>query len=199
MQRQTDSRQYQRAQTGVAVRYWEWNQAHKAEAVELSAGGLFLRTKALLAEGKHLTLRLELPGQRGFTVLARVVRTVKGGLVAVAGMGVRCLDLSPSQQAEIIARTAVRTAAALRPVPSRMKEWARMCFSRRRVLRAKKSAVARSGCDTSSPVKTTNTTPPGMLVAAACKRSNAAAACAIVGVFRHHKRNTGSCVAQITS
>lgn len=87
-----------RAPLSGAVRFWDWNQPRIAEAREVSPGGIFVATREPLAEGAHLTLRLELPGERGITVLGRVVRTVKGGVLAVAGMGIRFLDLSPSQR-----------------------------------------------------------------------------------------------------
>lgn len=98
MDTHSEHREFPRAPIGVAVRYWEWGTARQAEGVELSANGLFLKTTQVLPEGARVTVRLELPGQRGMTVLGEVVRTVKGGLLAVAGMGVRFVDLSPSQR-----------------------------------------------------------------------------------------------------
>ena len=83
------------------VRFWVWNQPRVAEALELSERGVFLKTASVLGEGQHLTLRLELPSDGRITVLGRVVRTVKGGLLATTGMGVRFLDLTPSQRASI--------------------------------------------------------------------------------------------------
>lgn len=91
-------RQASRAPLSGAVRFWDWNQPRTAEAREVSVGGIFVATREPLPEGSHVTLRIELPGQRGMTVLGRVVRTVKGGLLAVAGMGIRFLDLSPAQR-----------------------------------------------------------------------------------------------------
>ena len=72
-----------------------------AQGGELSTSGIFLRTAEVAAEGSHVTVRLELPGQQGVTVLGRVVRTVKGGLLEVAGMGIRFLDLVPTQKSLI--------------------------------------------------------------------------------------------------
>lgn len=96
-----EHREFPRAPVGVSVRYWEWGTARQAEALEVSANGLFLKTPQVLSEGARLTVRLELPGLHGITVLGQVVRTVKGGLLAAAGMGVRFVDLSPSQRALI--------------------------------------------------------------------------------------------------
>ncbi|MBL9038488.1 MAG: PilZ domain-containing protein [Archangium sp.] len=80
------------------VRFWSWNEPVFAEAVDISSSGIFVKTPALVPEGRHITLRIELPGRRAFTVLGKVVRTVRGGVLAVAGMGVRFLDLLPSQR-----------------------------------------------------------------------------------------------------
>lgn len=98
---QIDFRSSPRAVLTGRVRYWEWDRVRSADSVEVSSGGIFLRTPEPLPEGAHLTLRLELPGGPGMTVLGRVVRTVKGGVVRVAGMGVRFLDLLPSQRQAI--------------------------------------------------------------------------------------------------
>jgi len=112
MQTHPEHREFPRAPIGVPVRYWDWGTARLAEGLELSANGLFLKTTQILAEGARLTVRLELPGRQGMTVLGQVVRTVKGGLLAVAGMGVRFVDLSPSQ------RELINQFVATRAVPA---------------------------------------------------------------------------------
>jgi uncharacterized protein (TIGR02266 family) len=96
-----EHREFRRAPLTGTVRFWEWDQARTAQAREVSGGGLFVETPAPMAEGRHVTVRLELPGARGITVLGRVVRTVHGGMLAAAGMGIRFLDLSPSQRRSI--------------------------------------------------------------------------------------------------
>lgn len=81
------------------VRYWHWHCARQGEAHEISAGGIFVKTRVVLPEGAHVTLRLQLPGaSRGMTVLGRVVRTALGGPLVAAGMGIRFLDLFPAQR-----------------------------------------------------------------------------------------------------
>ncbi len=92
------------------VKFFEWDQPTHAEGTEISAGGIFLRTRAVLAEGAMVTVRVTLPGlKRAFTVLGKVVRTVKGGLFAQAGMGVRFVDLSPGDRQTILEYVARRT------------------------------------------------------------------------------------------
>lgn len=91
------------------VKFFEWNQPRAAVATEISGGGMFLKTPQALPEGSMLTVRVALPGmQRAFTVLTRVVRTVKGGLLAAPGMGVRFLDLQPKDRETIRAYVAAR-------------------------------------------------------------------------------------------
>ena len=91
---QAHTRAHVRAPYRESVRYFEWDRARLAQGTEISAGGIFLRTHAPLPEGRMVTLRLSLPGSsRDFTVLARVVRTVQGGVLREPGMGLRFLDL----------------------------------------------------------------------------------------------------------
>lgn len=89
-------RKHLRAPFAAEVRYFDWNEPHVAQSSELSAGGIFLRTEAPVAEGRLLTLRLALPGAGAFTVLARVVRTVHGGMLRPAGMGLSFVDIAAS-------------------------------------------------------------------------------------------------------
>jgi uncharacterized protein (TIGR02266 family) len=97
-----EHRDYPPAPFAVPVKYFEWNQARQGVAAEISGGGLFMRTAAVLPEGSLLTLRLALPGlAAAFTVLGRVVRTVKGSLLNPSGMGIRFVDISPSARRSI--------------------------------------------------------------------------------------------------
>jgi uncharacterized protein (TIGR02266 family) len=91
-----------RAPLSGTVRFWNWNRPAVGEAREISAGGIFVQTDDVLPEGSRLTLRLEVPGFRSVTVLGQVVRTVKGGVLNPAGMGIRFLDLMPGDQRAII-------------------------------------------------------------------------------------------------
>ena len=102
-------RQYERAPFAGVVRFFEWDRARTAPAAEISGGGLFLQTPLPLPEGRLLTLRLELPGmEQAFTVLARVVRTVRGGLPSQVGMGLQFLDIGPGHRARIEGYVAAR-------------------------------------------------------------------------------------------
>lgn len=93
-----EHREFDRVPVSGTVRYWSWNEPRQAQALELSGGGIFVKTADPLPEGAHVTVRVEVPGKGGLTVLGQVVRTVKGGMLAVAGMGIRFLDLLPSQR-----------------------------------------------------------------------------------------------------
>ncbi len=84
------------------VKFFQWNELREAEATEISASGVFLRTREVMAEGAMVTLRLTLPGiKRAFTVLGKVVRTAKGGLFTAPGMGIRFVDIRPAERAAI--------------------------------------------------------------------------------------------------
>jgi uncharacterized protein (TIGR02266 family) len=110
-----DRREFQRAPMSGGVKVFQWGNLKPAEAAQISANGIFVRTKDALPEGSMVTLRLALPGlHRAITVLGRVVRTVKGGLFAAPGMGIRFLDLLPSERAVVmnyVSRRAVEVAA----------------------------------------------------------------------------------------
>lgn len=93
----------------MPVKYFEWDQVRQGVAAEISSGGLFMKTAAVLPEGSLLTLRLALPGlEAAFTVLGRVVRTVRGSLLNPAGMGIRFVDITPSARRSIHAYVAQR-------------------------------------------------------------------------------------------
>lgn len=98
-----DRREFQRAPMSGGVKLFQWGTLVPAEAAQISANGIFVRSKDVLPEGTTVTLRLALPGlHRAITVLGRVVRTVKGGLFAAPGMGIRFLDLLPSERAVVV-------------------------------------------------------------------------------------------------
>jgi c-di-GMP-binding flagellar brake protein YcgR len=91
------------------VDYYCWDQRRSAEALEISADGIFLRSSEVLPEGSLITLRLSLPGfARGFTVLGRVVHVVLGGVVRRRGMGVHFLDIAPRDRDRILSYAAQR-------------------------------------------------------------------------------------------
>ncbi|HYV47547.1 MAG TPA: PilZ domain-containing protein [Myxococcaceae bacterium] len=102
-----------RAPLSTSVKFFDWNRPQTAEAVEISTRGVFLKTTAPLAEDRLLTLRLQLTdGTRPFTVLGRVIRTVKGSLFRPGGMDVRFIDLAASDRLTIEAYVQRRTLRA---------------------------------------------------------------------------------------
>jgi hypothetical protein len=110
-----ENRELPRAPFSGHVKFFDWGRAQAAEAVEISGSGIFLKTESSLCEGSMLTLRLSLPGVRSaFTVLGKVVRTVKGGRFAAAGMGIRFIDLRPADRDAIVAYVSYRTAPVAR-------------------------------------------------------------------------------------
>lgn len=107
-------RQHPRAPFSGMVRFYEWNRPHQADAEEISASGVFLRTASALPEGSLVTLRLAIPGlTRAFTVLGKVVRTVKGGLLRPSGMGVRFVDIAAMDRRAIDAYVSQRSLRAV--------------------------------------------------------------------------------------
>lgn len=109
-----NSRKYQRAPMSGTVRFYEWNRPLSAEAQEISANGIFLRSESsVLAEGVIVTMRLALPGlQKAFTVLGKVVRTVRGSLLKPAGIGIEFLDIAAADRRRVLEYVARRTLRA---------------------------------------------------------------------------------------
>lgn len=110
----SNHREFDRAPMSGTVKFFDWDRPGQAEGTEISGGGMFLRTATVMAEGAMVTVRVTLPGlKRAFTVLGKVVRTVKGGLLTPAGMGLKFIDLSPGDRQTILEYVARRTPRAL--------------------------------------------------------------------------------------
>jgi hypothetical protein len=107
-------RQYPRVPLSGLVKFYEWNRPQQAEAAEISASGMFLRTDTLLPEGTMVTLRVSLPGLTySFTVLGKIVRSVRGNLLRSAGLGVQFIDIAAADRrivGEFVARRMMRAA-----------------------------------------------------------------------------------------
>ncbi len=91
-----------RAPLAGPVRFWVSERQSVAVAREISAGGISLETDELVHSGARVTLQLNVPGGQTLTVLGEVVRTVRGGVLNAATMGVRFVDLVPDHQRSII-------------------------------------------------------------------------------------------------
>ena len=103
MSRAASNREFPRGPINTSVRYFRWNEPHQAVATEIGAGGIFLETEAPATEGSLLTLRVALPVGRSFTVLGRVVRTVRGSWARLrkTGMGIQFVDLSAEDRSAV--------------------------------------------------------------------------------------------------
>lgn len=107
-------RAYPRGPINATVRYFAWNEPHEAVASEIGPGGIFLETADPVEEGSLLTLRVTLPIGRSFTVLGRVVRTVRGSWAKLrkTGMGIQFLDLSASDREAVLDYVEARVASS---------------------------------------------------------------------------------------
>lgn len=109
-------RRYPRAPYTERVAYFEWNEESIAAGADIGEGGMFLRTGSPPVEGSLLTVRVGIPGGRAYTVLARVVRTVRASRRSFwpAGMAVRFLDLPGEARRAIASYVEARTSAGLK-------------------------------------------------------------------------------------
>jgi len=89
-------RRFSRAPFKGTVALWRDGAPHLTAATDLSAGGLLVDSATPLSEGALCTLRLSLPGERGFTVLGRVARNLAGREpLRRGGVAVEFLDIAP--------------------------------------------------------------------------------------------------------
>ena len=104
-------RVHPRAPYTERVFFWEWDCERGASGAQLGAGGVFLRTEAPPVEGSILTLRLPVPGERSYTILGRVVRTVRAsrGSLHEPGMAIRFLNVAPEARRAIERYVQART------------------------------------------------------------------------------------------
>ncbi len=110
---ESNLRQYPRAPLTGTVRFYEWNRPHQADAAEISANGMFLKTSSTLPEGSMVTVRVSIPGvARAFTVLGKVVRTVRGNLLRPGGMGISFVDIAAADRRNIVEYVARRALSA---------------------------------------------------------------------------------------
>ncbi|MFH1807708.1 MAG: PilZ domain-containing protein [Pseudomonadota bacterium] len=97
-----NSRQHSRTTYSGTIAVWRDRQPHLMQARDLSAGGCFLATDERMGEGSLLTLRLSLPGERGMTVLGRVIRNQVGlRPLKRPGVAIEFLDIRPSDRARV--------------------------------------------------------------------------------------------------
>jgi|GEM_PF-1486332 len=83
------------------VQLWTSRRPTLISAANISAGGVFLAMQDAAAPGSYLTLRVDLPGERGFNAMGRVLRRVDGSRTEDNGVAVEFLDLVPSQRSAI--------------------------------------------------------------------------------------------------
>ncbi len=101
-------REFPRAPLCESVRFFAWNAPCDAQAMEIGGGGRFLLPDRQIAEGTLLTLRIKLPASTSFTVLGKVVRTVRGGWgqLQKAGLALQFVDLSSTDRQAVLAYVA---------------------------------------------------------------------------------------------
>ena len=104
MEPEISKRAHPRKTLRITIRYFQWNEPHDAVALEIGGGGIFVESHAPVPEGSMLTLRVVLPSGRSFTVLGRVVRTVRDGWARARtpGMGIQFVDLGAADRSALL-------------------------------------------------------------------------------------------------
>ena len=103
MSKSVPSRRFARAPFGSTVQLWSNRAAKRIKASDISGGGLFLQTDSALPSGSYLTVRIQLPGESGFSALCRVAREDPGRtLIGRRGVALEFIDIGPSNRARIL-------------------------------------------------------------------------------------------------
>ena len=109
-------RAHARIPFGARVELWKYRTPSPVRAGDLSAGGIFLKTRDEIAEGSYLTLRIPLPTGRPFTALCKVVRQQVGrGAVSHRGLALSFVDIAPRDRERIDAYVRERSALSQPP------------------------------------------------------------------------------------
>ena len=102
MTRQRPDRAHARTPFGGRVELWKYRTPQAVTAADISAGGVFLRTRDEIREGSYVTIRIPLPGERPFSALCRVVRQQSGARQRNRGLALAFVDIAPRNR-ELIA------------------------------------------------------------------------------------------------
>lgn len=86
-----EKRKFRRVPMDAHIEGEAGNVAYTAEARNISAGGMLIRTTHTLREGEAIRLRFELPGTGTKLAISGVVQHVSPG----AYMGIRFTEISP--------------------------------------------------------------------------------------------------------
>jgi hypothetical protein len=92
-------RTHPRVPYGSTVKVWKARTPEDIRALDLSRGGLFLRTEEDIPAGSYLTLTIELPQGPRFTALCRVAHREDGRIRR--GLGLEFIDVAPKALAAI--------------------------------------------------------------------------------------------------
>ena len=109
-------RSHARIPFGGQVELWKYRTPTQFRASDLSAGGIFLRTRDDIAEGSYLTIRIPLPGARPLSALCKVVRSQSGrSRLSHRGLALSFVDVAPSDRRRIQGYVWERAALGMPP------------------------------------------------------------------------------------
>ena len=109
-------RRHARIPFGAQIELWKFRTPTPVTAADLSAGGIFLRTREDIAEGSFLTIRIRLAGSRPLSALCKVVRSQSGrSLITRRGLGLSFVDIAPSDRDRIQSYVRERASLSLTP------------------------------------------------------------------------------------
>src|SRR5262245_24951318 len=101
MAKPADKRKSVRVPVDFEVRFTIGNQEHVAQALNLSADGMFIKTGYMLLQGDIIEVFFRIDGvEEPFWLKARVVwgTWIEGMNMPTSGMGIQFLDLLPAQR-----------------------------------------------------------------------------------------------------